>query len=81
MSTQACTRRRHRHKLCALQHPQDTAERLGRHLGPPSTMMKGSMRQLFRESPLDRLNRRHLHMAPCQHTPCDRASAACGPPD
>lgn len=45
------------------------------HLGPPSTMMKGSMRQLFRVSPLDRLNRRHLDMTPGQHTPCDSANA------
>ena len=39
-------------------------------------MMKGSMRQLFRLSPLDRLNRRHLHMISSQHTPCDLAEAA-----
>ena len=53
----------------------------GRHLGPPSTMMKGSMRQLLRVSPLDRLKRRHLHMEPSQHTTCDSAHAAHDQPD
>ena len=33
------------------------------YLGPPSTMMNGSMRQVFKVSPLDILNRRHLERA------------------
>ena len=32
-------------------------------LGPPSTMINGSMRQVFKVSPLDILNRRHLERA------------------
>lgn len=41
------------------------------HLGPLSTIMKGSMRQHLRLSPLDKLKRRHLDTAHNQITTVD----------